>query len=150
MEKWSYHSKTLARTFNSQEWTAYLATHPDSAKEAIVVHNGFSFNVHGVCVTPKVYHEDSERGWGFRIFVAQSPNGKWDANSHSFCGANSRGGLPSFIDIMKNGFDTEKEAVESEINSLILYFQREGQPAAVERLQRLLKPQQVFVQLCLF
>lgn len=69
---WSYPSKTLAKTFNSQEWSAYLAAHPNSAREAIIVHNEFSFNVHGVCITPKVAHEDSERGWGFRIFTAQS------------------------------------------------------------------------------
>lgn len=51
---------------------------------------------------------------------------------------------------MKNGFDTEKEAVESEVNSLIQYFERERQTEAVKRLQRLFKPHLEFVQLSLF
>lgn len=144
-----FYSPTLDRNFTFEEWTAYLREHPNGSREIVARHAGFEFNVHGVCLNPDVPIMESERGWGFKVQVAQSPNGRWSASSHYFHSNASGSALPMFLN-RNEGYKTKAEAINEELKYVIERFTNDKAPAEAIKRAKQKRFAQIAIQQTLF
>lgn len=149
MARVHFYSPSLDRNFTFDEWTAYLREHPNAREECVARHKTFEFNVHGVCLNPEVPIMESERGWGFKVQVAQSPNGRWSASHHYFCSDASGGALPVFLN-RNEGYKTKAEAINEELMYIIERFTNNKAPAEAIKRAKQKRCAQVVIQQTLF
>ena len=113
MGKDIHHScKCTGQNFTFEEWCKYLEQE-DSSK---IVHQykNFSFNICDVCLTPNVKIK-----WAnIKVVTAQSDNGRWDFGLHYNFWTQGGCSGAAYVDTLKDGYNTEKEAINAALNSL--------------------------------
>ena len=117
MTKIIHHScKCTGQNFTLEEWGEYL--HLEDRPEIVHQYKGFGFNIFDVCLTPNVKIKWTNKTNYFEVVTAQSDNGRWDFGLHyNFW---TQGGCrgASYVDTLKDGYNTEKEAINAALNSL--------------------------------
>ena len=111
-----HHCKCTGQQFTFDEWCNYLRD--KNRPEIVHQYKEFCFNINDVCLTPNVKIGWTNKIIYFEVATAQSDNGRWDFGLHynfwtqgGCCGA-------SYVDTLKDGYNTEKEAINAALNSL--------------------------------
>lgn len=111
-----HYCKCTGQQFSLDEWCEYL--HNKSNPEIVHQYKEFGFNINDVCLTPNVKLKWSNKTCTFEVTTAQSDNGRWSFGFHyNFW---TQGGCrgASYVDTLKDGYNTEKEAINAALNSL--------------------------------
>ena len=117
MSKDIHHScKCTAQNFTFEEWCKYL----EQGDRPKIVHQykNFGFNICDVCLTPNVKIKWANKTNYFEVVTAQSDNGRWDFGLHYNFWTQGGCSGASYVDTLKDGYNTEKEAVSEALNSL--------------------------------
>ncbi|KDR51734.1 hypothetical protein [Hoylesella loescheii] len=108
-EKYFMRCPCDGRTFTSDEWSEWVRTHPSS--EVVHQHGEFGFNIHGVCMTPRVCVDWKNSVCQIKITTAKSDNGRWNFGV-STCFWDRYSSSPTrFVEDADKGFDNEKKAI---------------------------------------
>ena len=116
MNKEIHHKcRCTGQRFTFKEWCNYLKGNPP---KVVHTYKEFCFNIADVCLTPHIKIDWAKKVCSFKVTTAQSDNGRWDFGlSYNFwtqggcCGA-------TYIGTLKDGYNTEKEAINAALNSL--------------------------------
>lgn len=149
-DKVHVHSEALGRDFTFKEWCDYLKEHPNASSIPVVECGLFQFNVLDVCLNPQEPISESERGWGFKVQVAQSPNGRWSSAGCWFIPNASHSSLPCYIDSASDGFDTMAGAIRGALNEILGAFTREKAPKEAIIRVKTLRTKFMVIQQTLF
>ena len=108
-----YKCRCTGQRFTFKEWCNYLKGNPP---KVVHTYKEFCFNIADMCLTPHIKIDWAKKVCFFKVTTAQSDNGRWDFGlSYNFwtqggcCGA-------TYIDTLKDGYNTEKEAVSAALN----------------------------------
>ena len=117
MSKDIHHScKCTGQNFTFEEWGEYL--HLEDRPETVHQYKGFGFNIFDVCLTPNVKIKWENKINYFEVATAQSDNGRWDYGFHYNFWAQGGCNGASYVDTLKDGYNTEKEAINAALSSL--------------------------------
>ena len=108
-EKYFMRCPCDGRTFTSDEWSEWVRTH--SCSEVVHQHGEFGFNIHGVCMTPRVCVDWKNSVCRVTITTAKSDNGRWDFGVSTFFWDRSSSSPTRFVENTDKGFDNEKKAI---------------------------------------
>ena len=112
-----HHScKCTGQNFTFEEWGEYLKQ--EDIPEIVHRHKEFGFNIYDVCLTPNVKIKWANKTNYFEVATAQSDNGRWDYGLHYNFWAQGSGWGASYIATLKDGYNTEKEAINAALNYL--------------------------------
>ena len=115
MSKDIHHScKCTGQNFTFEEWGEYL--HSEDKPEIVHQYKDFGFNIFDVCLTPHIKIDWANKVCSLKVTTAQSDNGRWNFGDNFWtqggcCGA-------AYVDMLRDGYNTEKEAVSEALNSL--------------------------------
>lgn len=109
MERIHHICRCINKQFTFKEWCEWLKWH--DSNEIQFTHNGFSFNIFDVCLTPKTAIDWENKLCRIMIETAQSANGRWSYGLiANFYQSSSLHGA-SYIDERTKGYSTEKECI---------------------------------------
>lgn len=108
--------KCTGQNFTFEEWGKYL--HLEDRPEIVHRYKEFGFNIFDVCLTPNVKIKWENKINYFEVATAQSDNGRWDYGLHYNFWAQGGGCGAGYVDTLKDGYNTEKEAINAALNSL--------------------------------
>lgn len=107
--------RCLQKEFTSEEWAWYCRKHPE-AGEVVFWHGPFGFNIHDVCMTPRMPVNVSEQSCALIVRTAQSPCGRWsyglDLTLYEEGACHGCG----FIDNPDYGYASENDAIRAALN----------------------------------
>ena len=117
MSKDIHHScKCTGQNFTFEEWCKYLEQ--ENRPEIVHQYKDFGFNIFDVCLTPDVKIDWANKTCSFEVVTAQSDNGRWDFGLHYNFWTQGGCNGAAYIDTLKGGYNTEKEAINVALDSL--------------------------------
>lgn len=117
MSKDIHHScKCTGQNFTFEEWGEYL--HLEDRPEIVHQYKEFGFNINDVCLTPNVKIKWDNKTNYFEVITAQSDNGRWDYGLHYNFWTQGGCNGAAYVDTLKDGYNTEKEAINATLSSL--------------------------------
>ena len=117
MSKDIHHScKCTGQNFTFEEWGKYL--HFSDRPEIVHQYKEFGFNIFDVCLTPNVKIKWENKINYFEVATAQSDNGRWDFGLHYNFWTQGGCSGAAYVDTLKDGYNTEKEAINAALSSL--------------------------------
>lgn len=117
MGKDIHHScKCTDQNFTFEEWCKYLEQ--EDRPKIVHQYKEFGFNICDVCLTPNVKIKWANKTNYFEVVTAQSDNGRWDFGVHYNFWTQGGCNGAAYIDTLKDGYNTEKEAINAALNSL--------------------------------
>ena len=123
MEKNVFHRCPCnGRTFTSDEWSEWVRTHP--CTEVVHQHGEFGFNIHGVCMTPRVCVDWKNSVCQIKITTAKSDNGRWDFGGSTYFWDRYASCPTCFVEDTAKGFDSEKKAIVAGLDWAKKYCQQ--------------------------
>lgn len=117
MGKDIHHScKCTGQNFTFEEWCKYLEQ--EDRPKIVHQYKEFGFNICDVCLTPNVKIKWANKTNYFEVVTAQSDNGRWDFGIHYNFWTQGGCNGAAYVDTLKDGYNTEKEAINAALNSL--------------------------------
>lgn len=113
-----HHCRCLGRDFTFGQWISYLKEHPDSGSEVVFRCNGFDYNVHDVCLNPRIVIRYGKPPFVFEIKTAQSANGRWEYGIDATFNIEGMLHGCSFREDPAEGYDDERTAVYNALELL--------------------------------
>lgn len=111
-----YSCKCTGQNFTSKEWCKYLEQ--EDRPKIVHQYKNFGFNICDVCLTPNVKIKWANKTNYFEVATAQSDNGQWDYGLHYNFWTQGGCNGAAYVDKLKDGYNTEKEAINAALNSL--------------------------------
>ena len=117
MGKDIHHScKCTGQNFTFEEWCKYLEQ--EDRPKIVHQYKEFGFNICDVCLTPNVKIKWENKINYFEVATAQSDNGRWDFGLHYNFWTQGGCNGAAYVDTLKDGYNTEKEAINAALSSL--------------------------------
>lgn len=99
-------------------WNVGEYLHLEDRPEIVHQYKEFGFNINDVCLTPNVKIKWDNKTNYFEVITAQSDNGRWDYGLHYNFWTQGGCNGAAYVDTLKDGYNTEKEAINAALSSL--------------------------------